>query len=403
MRQESYEEMARRKQARRRVTLPTLVITAVLCIFIGAYLGVAFIIGQAGKEGVSVLQSMAAIRSNFVGEYDWSEVTDQSMNSMVEALGDRWSYYLNQEQYQQLLAMRSNSFVGIGVTIDSQKRDAIYIVSTMKESPAQEAGILPGDAIIAVDGETVQEENWEECVAGVSGAAETVVLLKIRNQEGAERDVELTRREIQTNPVSYEMLPQSVGLIKLENFYDGSGYALIEGVDDLVSQGAKALVFDLRNNPGGYVTELVAMLDHLLPEGVTFMSYDVKGNEEIYESDASFINLPFAVLVNGDSYSAAEFFAAQMRESAGAVVTGEQTSGKGYAQQLFPLVNGGAMGISTLRYVTGGGQSLVGVGLNPEPLVALSEEESQQLIQGTLSHEEDPQLQAALEALLAEK
>ena len=181
----------------------------------------------------------------------------------------------------------------------------------------------------------------------------------------------------------------------------GSGTADLvrQGVEELQAQGARALVFDLRNNPGGYVTELTEILDFLLPEGTIFISRTNDGEETVYTSDAACVDLPMAVLVNAESYSAAEFFAAELREAAGAVVAGEQTSGKGYSQMLFTLADGSAISLSTARYYTGSGISLIGTGVTPEPLVALSQEEAQRLLAGTLSPEEDPQLQSALEAL----
>ena len=195
------------------------------------------------------------------------------------------------------------------------------------------------------------------------------------------------------------MLADQVGLVSIQNFYSGTADLVRQGVEELQAQGARALVFDLRNNPGGYVTELTEILDFLLPEGTIFISRTNDGEETVYTSDAACVDLPMAVLVNAESYSAAEFFAAELREAAGAVVAGEQTSGKGYSQMLFTLADGSAISLSTARYYTGNGISLIGTGVTPEPLVELSQEEAQRLLAGTLSPEEDPQLQSALETL----
>lgn len=133
------------------------------------------------------------------------------------------------------------------------------------------------------------------------------------------------------------------------------------------------------------------------------MERTADGQEIVYTSEADCVDLPMAVVVNADSYSAAEFFAAQLRESVGAAVVGEQTSGKGYSQLLYALPNGSAMGLSSARYYTGGGVSLIGTGLNPEPELSLSQEEAEGLLLGTLDPQEDPQLQAAIQALPARK
>ena len=170
-------------------------------------------------------------------------------------------------------------------------------------------------------------------------------------------------------------------------------------MEELTGQGARALVLDVRNNPGGYVTELTQILDLLLPEGDIFVSRTKDGSESVYTSDADCVDLPLAVLVNGESYSAAEFLAAQLRESAGAVVAGTRTSGKGYSQMLYRLADGSAIGLSTARYYTGGGVSLIGTGLDPDPSVALTQEAEEKLLVGQLPYEEDLQLQAAIRAL----
>lgn len=151
------------------------------------------------------------------------------------------------------------------------------------------------------------------------------------------------------------MLEGKVGYVRLLNFYDHSAQRLEEAVTQLREQGAEALVFDMRNNGGGYLSQLTDMLDFLLPEGPIFISRDRAGHEEITNSDADCVELPMAVLVNADTYSAAEFFAAELQEQGAAVIVGEPTSGKGYSQQTFPLPHGGAVAISTGAYFTGSG------------------------------------------------
>ena len=143
-------------------------------------------------------------------------------------------------------------------------------------------------------------------------------------------------------------------------------------------------------------------MDDLLPEGVIFRTTAYNGKEKEYTSDAGCVDLPMAVLVNADSYSAAEFLAAQLQESAGAAVVGEQTSGKGYSQMLFDLPDGSAMGLSTARYFTGSGKSLIGTGLTPDPQVSLTQAQQRDLLMGKLAHEDDAQLQAAIQTLRQE-
>lgn len=177
-----------------------------------------------------------------------------------------------------------------------------------------------------------------------------------------------------------------MGYVKLDNFYDNSAGRLKEAVAELQGQGARALIFDMRDNGGGYLTQLTDMLDFLLPEGPIFISRDRAGHERVTQSDAACVDLPMAVLVNANTYSAAEFFAAELQEQGAAVIVGEQTSGKGYSQQAFPLPNGGALNLSTAAYFTGSGVSLIGAGLRLDAQV-------EQTGQG------DAQLEAALALL----
>ena len=178
------------------------------------------------------------------------------------------------------------------------------------------------------------------------------------------------------------------GYVRLDNFYSGAASSLSREVQSLMDQGATSLVLDVRSNPGGYVAELIAALDYLLPEGPVFTERPRWGKETVYESDASCVDLPMVVMVDANSYSAAELFAAQLRESVQAPIVGEVTSGKGYAQLTFPLVNGGGLGLSVSAYCTGGGHSLIGEGIQPD--VELSLDDS-----GT-----DNQWQAAIDLLL---
>ena len=401
MMEHEFDQMESRtpSRERRRFSWRSLVLTGLISLLLGMTLTVGAFWIRLGSNGLSVVQAMTVIRGHFVGEYEWNQVTDMVLDRMVESLGDRWSYYLSQEDYDHVMATRNNSYTGIGVTISRTQLDAIHIIAVEEDSPADAVGIQAGDAVTAVDGEPVNEESWNSAVEKIRGEQGTSVELTMMDVRGEVRTVLVMRQEIHSNPVEYEMLDGNVGLLRLQNFYSGSSEAFVAGVQALQKAGARSILFDVRDNPGGYVTEMTTILDYLLPEGVIFISRDLEGGEKEYPSDASAVELPVAVLVNGESYSAAEFFAAELQESVGAVIVGEPTSGKGYAQQLFPLRNGSAVGISTSRYFTGGGNSLIGVGITPDTLVELSLEDYLLLLQSNLAPGDDPQIQAALSAL----
>ena len=383
------------KKKRRWKTL----LLAVVCFVLGGGVTLTVAWQALGQDGQALLQAYRLVTGKFVGEYDQRTMVESTLENMVTALGDRWSGYLDPQEAQQVKTARANTYVGIGVTVGQEPEDGLEILRVTEGGPAQAAGLAPGEIIRGVDGQTITAENRADLVNAIQGEAGTTVTLEVEGADGARRTVEVTRQEIHGLTAAWTMLADQVGLVSIQNFYSGTADLVRQGVEELQAQGARALVFDLRNNPGGYVTELTEILDFLLPEGTIFISRTNDGEETVYTSDAACVDLPMAVLVNAESYSAAEFFAAELREAAGAVVAGEQTSGKGYSQMLFTLADGSAISLSTARYYTGSGISLIGTGVTPDPLVALSQEEAQRLLAGTLSPEEDPQLQSALEAL----
>ena len=279
--------------------------------------------------------------------------------------------------------------MGIGITVNYANEEGLEILEVAAGGPAEEAGLLPGEVITAVDGTSLAGEARYEGADLIQGEEGTTVTLEVLGADGGTRTVEVTRASIETDPVESRMLEGDVGYVALSNFYDNSAQRLEEAVTALQEEGARALVFDMRDNGGGYLRELTDMLDFLLPEGPIFISRDRAGNEETTYSDASCVELPMAVLVNANTYSAAEFFAAELQEQGVAVIVGEPTSGKGYSQQTFTLAYGGAVNISTAAYCTGSGTSLIGTGLTLDAEVYNTDD-------GT-----DAQLAAALE-LLAE-
>lgn len=350
-----------------------------------------------GREGLSLVQGWLLARWAFVEEdADLGSAADTALSGLVSGLGDRWSYYITPENYQALQDSRANRYVGIGVTVDYSDERGLLIRAVNEGSPAAQAGLQAGELITAVDGHSVAgEERYAgvDLIGGEEGKKQTLTVL---GPDGQAREVILTLRYISRPVVTGQLLDNGMGLVKIRNFNSNANKEFRETVNELVDQGAAALLFDLRNDGGGYINELTKMLDFLLPEGDVFRSDPRWGLSSASHSDAGAIELPFGALVNRDTYSAAELFAAQLRETLGAPIVGEVTSGKGYSQNTFPLANGGALGLSTARYRTGGGVSLIGTGITPDVTLSLTEEEAARLSAGTLDPEEDPQLQALI-------
>lgn len=348
--------------------------------------------------GMSKLDALEAlILEKFIGETDQTAMEDAAANAMVGALGDRWSYYIPADKLAAYQEQKENAYVGIGVTITVED-GALRVADVTKGGSAEEAGILAGDTITAVDGRSIRDMALTEVKELIRGEPETPVEITVL-RDGAEQTLSVIRRQIRTPVAIGTLLDGGVGLVRIVNFNDNCAGETVAVIEDLREQGAEKLIFDVRFNPGGYARELVKVLDYLLPEGPLFRTEDYAGNESVEESDAEFLDMPMAVLVNGSSYSAAEFFAAALSEYEAAVVVGEQTCGKGYFQNTYLLPDGSAVGLSIGKYYTPKGVSLAGVGITPDEVVPVEEQVAAQIYAGTLPPMEDPQILAALAAL----
>lgn len=339
------------------------------------------------------------ILTRFIGEAEQEQLRDAAAEGMIESLDDRWSYYMSAGEFQTHMETANNAYVGIGITITVEEGTEGFSIMVVNENgPAAEAGLQVGDVIIAVEGTStigMEASGARDLVRGKEGTQVQITVLR----DGQEQTFSVTRREVKTPVAEYEMLEEGIGLVSIVNFDSRCAEETVAAIETLLDQGAKKLIFDVRNNPGGYAKELVKVLDYLLPEGELFRTVDYAGKENVDMSDADCLDIPMAVLVNGDSYSAAEFFAAAMAEYDAAVVVGEKTSGKGHFQYTYELNDGSAVALSVGKYYTPGGVSLEGVGITPDVEVSVTEDQGAMIYYGTLDPREDPQIQAAVEAL----
>lgn len=379
------------------------VLSYILAATVGAALMVVLCLrtGLLGSEPemTKLRQLQMLIEDRFIGEADAKAMEDAAAEAMIEALGDRWSYYIPADQYQTFVEQMQNAYVGVGITVTSREDGTgIDIIQVAAGGPAEEAGLLPGDIIIAVDGESFDPSNLTDLSNRVKGEEGTTVDLTIL-RSGTERVVTVERRQIQTPVAEGQLLSDGRGLVTIYNFDDRCCQETVAVIEELLASGARTLIFDVRNNPGGYKHELVNLLDYLLPEGVLFRSEDYTGAVANDYSDERCLKVPMVVLVNSESYSAAEFFAAALREYNVALVVGEETCGKGYFQQTFNLLDGSAVNLSVGKYYTPNYASMANVGITPDVVVEVDEETFAAIYSGTLLPEEDPQIQAAMKLL----
>jgi len=361
-----------------------------------ASLGTMLLFGQNTK----LVELERVIRNRFVGQVDTVAMEDAAAEAMVNALGDRWSYYISAEDYAAYEDRKTNTYVGIGITI-LQREDGtgFDILAVQKGSSAEKAGVLPGDILIEAQGQSVtgmDSDGPAQIIKGEEGTKVTIAVLR----DGERLIFEMKRMRVDSVVATGEMLENNVGYIRINNFNDHCAKETLETLEQLLEQGAEKLVFDVRNNPGGYVMEMNEILDYLLPEGDLFRSVRYDGEEEVDTSDAKCLEMPMAVLVDSGSYSAAEFFAAALQEYDWAVVVGEPTTGKGYFQNTFRFHDGSAVGLSVGQYYTPNGVSLAEAGgLIPDAVVEVDDLTRLRIQYQSLPLTEDPQLLAAIEAM----
>ena len=365
-----------------------------------AALAAAVTLALVGGEGPSKLDELEAlIQERFIGEADMEAIEDAAADAMIAATGDRWSYYIPASEYAAYQEQMANSYVGVGITIQVTEDDSGFLVTeVVSGGPAEEAGMMVEDLLIMVEDVDVRGMSTSEVRDLVRGEEGTSVKLTVM-RKGEHKVLSVERRQVQTPVATYEMLENNVGLVTIENFDSRCAEETIAAIETLLSNGAEKLIFDVRNNPGGYASELVKVLDYLLPEGDLFRTVRYDGKENVDTSDADCLEVPMAVLVNDGSYSAAEFFAAALSEYEAAIVVGEPTVGKGYFQTTYQLSDGSAVSLSIGKYFTPKGVSLAEEGVTPDVVMTVDEETDLAIYYGTLTPEEDPQIQAALKAL----
>ncbi len=357
--------------------------------------------------GISALPSVAKyaaalrlVQREYIGEAESDEFTDTALAASIGTL-DRWSYYMTAEQYADYLDYSNNRYQGIGITIVKDAESGGFeIRSLTADGPAALAGVQIGEIITACDGVDVTGGTTSELKAAIQAAFGGEVTLTLLSPDGTLRELAVSCETIKADPVSWELTEDGYGVIRIKNFEAGMAESAIAAVDTLVEQGAAGIVLDVRNDPGGRVTELCELLDYLLPEGNIFIRADKSGHEVVETSDSDYVDIPLAVLVNAGSYSAAEFFAAALQEYDRATIVGEATTGKGRSQLTYTMSDGSAIHLSTYVYLTPRRVDLSETGgITPDVTQTLDDEQRTLLAAGQLATADDPQLQAALDAL----
>ncbi len=347
--------------------------------------------------------------------FDIDNKTREKMyyKGILAGLGDPYSTYYTKEEMDAINEEDSGEYVGIGATVSKNPDSgAIYVVKPLRGSPAAEAGLQADDIFIEIDGvELTTDTGLEEAVKMIRGSKNSTAKLKMyRDGEDDYIYFDIPRRVVQNISVEYEMLENGFGYISVEQFIDNTSAQFREGVDYLTSNGAKALIIDMRDNPGGFTNQATGMLDYLIEdksvaEGADAskpgrLIYMVDKHDTIlwedYCKDGHSVELPMAVLINGNSASSSEIFAGGMQDYKKAVLVGTKSYGKGIVQITYPLEDGSGVKLTVASYFLPTGRNIHGDGLVPD---VESEMDVKLRRRTDLPHNEDVQLLKAIEEL----
>ena len=335
------------------------------------------------------------IEENYYVPVDRDALFQGIYKGLFHGIGDPYSAYLTKKEYEELMISTSGEYQGIGVTVEPQENGYINVVAPIEGTPADQAGILPRDKIIRVDDEDFDASSIDMAVQRMRGKPGTPVKITVlRGME--EVDFNLIRASIVLETIKTEMLEPDIGYIRITSFEERTSDDFRKALKELVSRGIKGLVIDLRDNPGGLVDSSVEIADRLLSEGIITYTEDRRGSKVYYKSDSNHIEIPYTVLINGNSASASEILAGAIKDNEGGVLIGTRTYGKGIIQSISRLESGDAVKLTVMQYFSPNGSIIHKVGIEPDYVVEITEDD---FVDGMLTRQNDRQLQKALEVL----
>jgi len=329
--------------------------------------------------------------------FDKDVMLDNMYRGFLDGVGDPYTQYFDRQSHAAFIERVEGEFVGIGVSVlEDPDTKTIIIAQPFVGSPAAQAGLLPGDMIIKVDGVEAVGRPMAEVVNSIRGPEGTAVTLSIfRPIEDKEFNVTITRALITNPSVFHEMMPGNTGYIRIESFDAATRNQFSNAITELMDQDMTGLILDLRNNPGGSLHIVAHITNYFTPLGVVAYTIDASGFRQDFQSDNEYLGLPLVVLINGRSASASELLSGAIKDTQVGVLVGEQTFGKGIVQHLRTLSDGSAIKVTVAKYFTPSGTSIHGVGVAPDVIVEMDEELSRRI--GQMGIDEDIQLRKALQ------
>jgi carboxyl-terminal processing protease len=393
-----------------------IAMTAIVCFTISAlvFLALTYVNGKYSlsfeKSNVtrtSVLkfnEARSILQKSYYEEIDTNKLLEGAIAGMADSLKDPYTVYYNKEQMKMFTDMQrktEDEYVGVGLPIILDKNGIITVLEPFDDSPAKAAGIKQGDKILKIDGKDITGIKDEALVASmIKGQENTETVLTIlRESENNTFDVRVVRKKIKAKlNIRSEMLENKIGYIKIKMFDENISKNFINQVNKLVDQGAKSLIIDVRDNPGGLYNEVVSLADRILPKGTIVYTEDRQGKKVYQKSDDTQLNIPIAVLTNGNSASASEILAGAVKDFKKGILIGTKTFGKGLVQSTYSFDDGTGLKVTIARYFTPSGVCIHGEGINPDVEVKLPDK-YKDTPASAIPREEDLQLQKAIDTL----
>ncbi len=351
---------------------------------------------QANKKRYAKIENL----ENYVKTFFYKDTADVDfeeglIDGVFSALDDPYSVYFNADEFKKFREMNKGSYGGLGISI-SPPKDGSYItvIAPFEDTPAYKAGIKPKDKIVKVDGVKYKADEMEMAIKAMKGEPGTKVTLTIL-RDGKEFDVAMNREQIVIKSVKSSLVEgnKDIGYLRITTFDEKVYSEFVENLDKLLLQGVKGLVIDLRDNPGGSLSEVVKVADRLLGKQVIVSVKDRNGDKEVFNSDNRELGIPYVVLVNGNSASASEILTGAIKDTKSGTIIGTKTFGKGLVQTVIPLASGDGFKLTIAQYFTPSGAYIHEKGIEPDVKLELAKDFN------VLDKSTDNQLQKAVEVL----
>lgn len=388
---------------KRKIELGTAIFLMMACTILACLITYTFISSKiktalaTGEKYAKLTQVEQIVAARYMDEYDETKAMNGILKGFVAAV-DPYGRYLDAEAYQQYQDESNGKYAGLGITVRYvSSTGTMKVTKVNRGSSADSEGVKAGDIVYKIDGLDVTTMTETEAQNLLKGKAGTSTVLSIyRENETLEKNV--TYSEYTSTTVSYSVIDGNIGYIRFDSFDTNTASEFKKAYNSLKDDGVTSLLFDVRNNAGGTLESVCKILDAILPKGVIVTVESKSGTQtSTIQSDSKQITLPMAVLVNENTYSGAELFAAAIRDYKKGTLVGAKTFGKGVAQQIVPLGDQTAIYLSTQMYYPPSGNTFDGVGVIPDVIIAMSDEDLENFYE--LTKDEDIQIQKAIEVL----